>query len=98
MSDNARGDASRDAFFAALGRVFQEYRDVSSGYAIHNHARIAEMLGADVKSPAEIRIGGGTVTIAPGGGGDIVVGPGECVTVVFNLVTGDWECIYFMAP
>ncbi len=71
MSDNVGGNADRDAFFAALGRVFQEYRDVSSGYAIHNHARIAEMLGADVKSRAELRIGtGGTVTITPGGGGD----------------------------
>ena len=29
MSDNAGGNADRDAFFTALGRVFQEYHDVS---------------------------------------------------------------------
>lgn len=97
MSDNAGGNADRDAFFTALGRVFQEYHDVSRGYAITNHARLAALVGADAESRGEITIGtGGTVTVNIATG--TVGGAGECITTTFNPATGEWDCIYFMAP
>jgi hypothetical protein len=27
-----------------------------------------------------------------------VGGAGECITTTFNPATGEWDCIYFMAP
>jgi hypothetical protein len=50
MSDYAGGNADRDAFFAALGRIFQEFRDVSKGYAILDFAHVAAMVGADAEN------------------------------------------------
>jgi hypothetical protein len=97
MSENTGGNADRDAFLAALGQVFKEYRDVSRGYAITNHARLAELVGADAESRGEITIGtGGTVTvnIATGTKG----GNGECIGFLLNPFTGEWDCVYFMAP
>jgi hypothetical protein len=100
MSDDAGGNADRDAFFAALGRVFQEYGDVSKGYAILNFARVTEMAGAAVENEkAIVRPGtGGTVVVVPGGGGLIEGAPGECIAITFNPLTGEDECIYFMSP
>jgi hypothetical protein len=54
MSDYAGGNADRDAFFAALGRIFQEFRDVSKGYAILDFARVAAMVGADAENQRQL--------------------------------------------
>lgn len=45
MSESAQDTADRDAFFAELGRVFDQYRQVSEGYGVYNAARLAEMVG-----------------------------------------------------
>jgi hypothetical protein len=97
MSDSAGGNADRDAFFAALGRVFQEYGDVSKGYGICDVARLAGRVGADVANDKIVVGTGGTVTVAPGGGGLIETAPGECIVIVPNPF-GEDECIVFMAP
>jgi hypothetical protein len=102
MSDDAGGNADRDAFLAAVGRVFQEFPDVSKGYGILDVARFAGMVGADVESRDEIRIGsGGTVTVSHGPGGDTLGAPGECIAVVPTTTPEGlpgWECIVFMGP
>jgi hypothetical protein len=63
---------------AAGVRCESLHHDVRRGYAITNHARLAEMVGADAESRGEITIGTGGTT--------------------FNPATGEWDCIYFMAP
>src|SRR5687767_13908774 len=99
MSDYAGGNADRDAFFAALGRVFQEYGDVSKGYGIFNFARVAEMAGADFENEKAIfrpGIGGGSVTVDFATG--IAGGHGECLAFAPNPDTGHMECsAYFMS-
>jgi hypothetical protein len=54
MSDYAGSDADRDAFFAELGRVFEEFRQVSRGYAICHLTRLAQMVGGDIEKQAGI--------------------------------------------
>lgn len=54
MSDYAGGDADRDAFFAALGRVFEEFRNVSKGYAICDLTRSARTVGGDMENQVGI--------------------------------------------
>jgi hypothetical protein len=62
VSDYAGGNADRDAFFAALGRVFQEFRDVSKGYGVCDVARLAEMVGGDLENQVGIsRAEGGKI-------------------------------------
>jgi hypothetical protein len=97
MSDSAGGNADRDAFFAALGRVFQEYGDVSKGYGICDVARLAGKVGADVAND-EIVIGtGGTITVGSKGGGLVEGAPGECIVIKPNP-SGEDECIVFEGP
>lgn len=99
MSEYARGNADRDAFFAALGRVFQEFPDVSKGYAILDFARLAGMVGADVENQkATSRVENGRIVIDFGGLPGLVPGPDECIAVVPvpAEVGVDFECVYYL--
>ena len=96
MSDYAGGNADRDAFFAALGRVFEDFRQVSAGYAICDLTRLAGMAGVDVENQVGISKpeNGRIVTEFS----DRFPGPvvdDECFTYVLNITTDppSWECI-----
>jgi hypothetical protein len=100
------GGGDRDAFFAALARVFEEFRPVSEGYGVTDISRFAQMVDGDPKSQVEIsRVDAdneGITTLAefkvvgplPG----LVPEPGECITQV-QVIGFDglpsWECIYY---
>ena len=84
MSDYAGGDADRDAFFAALGRVFEEFRQVSKGYAICDLSRLARTAGGDIENQIGIsRAEGGRIVTEFS---DIPLPPGitedECIAWV----------------
>jgi hypothetical protein len=101
MSDDAGSSADRDAFFAALGRVFQEYGDVSKGYGICDVARLAGRVGADVENDRIIVGTGGIVTVGSKGGGLVEGQPGECIVIVPTVGPDGLpgrQCIVFEGP
>jgi hypothetical protein len=54
MSNYSEGGADRDAFLAALGRVFAEHRRVSEGYAICDLGRLADVVGGGFDEPVGV--------------------------------------------
>jgi hypothetical protein len=100
MSGYAGGNADRDAFFAALGRVFEEFRHVSEGYGICDLARLAGTVGGDVKNQVAIsRVESGRIITEfsaklPG----LLPEPDECITYVLNITTDppSWDCIMYL--
>ena len=100
MSDTAGGNADRDAFFAALGRVFQEYGDVSKGYGICDVARLAGKVGADLANDNIVIGSGGTIMTTIKGGGRVEVNPGGCIVFVPSIVDGlpVNDCITYEGP
>lgn len=102
MSDYAGDRGNRDAFFAALGRVFEEFRDVAGGYAVCDLTRLAAVTGHDLKS----HVGASRVE-----SGKLVTefslrSPGhqfpddidDCWAVVLNPTTDppSWDCIMYL--
>jgi hypothetical protein len=102
MSDHAGGNADRDAFFAALGRVFQEYRHVSGGYAICDLTRLAGMVGGDLENQVGIsRPESGRIVTEFS---DEIPNPiarelgDECIAIVPDHTTDppSWTCIIYL--
>ncbi len=102
MSSYAGGNADRDAFFAALGQVFQEFPEISKGYAICDLTRLAEMVGGNVENQVAIsRAESGRIVTEFS---DKVPNPiaaqlgNECIAVVLNPLTDpvSWDCIMYL--
>jgi hypothetical protein len=102
MSDDSAVDPGRDAFFAALGRVFAEHRASSENYAICNLERMATVVGGGFDAPVGIgRDDDGNIvsTFSADFPDPIADELGdECFAVVPNFTTDppSWDCVMYL--
>jgi hypothetical protein len=102
MSNYSGGDAGRDAFLDALGRVFAEHRAVSEGYALCDLTRLAGMVGGGFDEPVGLsrdESGRIVTTFSDEFPNPIAEQIGdECVASVPNFLTDppSWDCIMYL--
>lgn len=95
MPDNG----NRDAFFAALGHVFEEFQYVSKGYAICDLTHLAEMVGGDFENKVGISRAENGRIVTEFSGNPIADQLGnECIAVVPNFTTEppSWDCLMYL--
>jgi hypothetical protein len=93
------GNADRDAFFTALGRVFEEFRYVSKGYAICDLTRLAGMVGGDFENQVGISRAENGRIVTEFSDNPIADQLGdECIAVVPNFTTDppSWDCLMYL--
>jgi hypothetical protein len=102
MSDYSGGDADRETFLAALGRVFAEHRGVSEGYALCDLERLGGMVGGGFDGPVRVNVqerGRILTTFSDEFPNPIANEIGdECVALIPNFTTDppSWDCIMYL--
>jgi hypothetical protein len=99
MSDYAADNADRDAFFAALARVFAEFPQSSETYAICNLTRLAGMVGGDLQTQVAVSRADSGRIVTEFSANPIADEFGdECIAVIPNFTTDppSWDCIMYL--
>jgi len=102
MTDYAAVDTERDAFLAAVARVFAQHRNVSERYALCDLRRLAGVVGGGFDEPVGVRRdeqGNIVTTFSKEFFNPIAAEIGdECVATALNLTSDppSWECIMYL--
>jgi hypothetical protein len=102
MTDYAAADTERDAFMAAIARVFAEHRTISERYALCDLQRLADVVGGGFDKPVGVRrdeSGNIVTTFSEEFPNPIAAEIGdECVVIVPNFTTDppSWDCIMYL--